>query len=512
MEKLALICLLTVLPALCHTPVEINVEESIEVDTESQLGTTPYWTTSTKAPHSAVIDSTSDTWADIYPGQTTDSPATTTVTPSAHEATTGGCAYDSEVAPTGQSANEEHGPAETSDGEDECDADVSPEEMRRFAEAMMAFSIDLFKQVDRESKQPNVVVSPMSIALGLFQLSLGAGQETEKQLLKTLHVESMKCLHNKLKAVRKDLTQTVLKVATRMYIKKDFQVKNTFLEKSEKWYGSKPMKLVRSSEENLESVNTWISNATDGKIPHFLSQIPADLVLMLLNAIHFKGAWRNKFDPSMTVQDTFHINDQFTVPVDMMTAQKYPLSWFTLEHLDTRVARLPFKANMSFVVIMPNHFDLNISKILGNLNQTDLYSRFPREKPTLLRMPKLALDYKLELSPALTNLGLGQLFSNPDLGGISDEALFVSSVQHQSTLELNEEGVEASAATAVLMSRSLSTYSINRPFLFFLLEDTTGLPLFLGCVRDPSHGSPQKRKEQVHFPDLNYFKKGDLPK
>ncbi|NP_001087821.1 serpin peptidase inhibitor, clade F (alpha-2 antiplasmin, pigment epithelium derived factor), member 2 S homeolog precursor [Xenopus laevis] len=389
-----------------------------------------------------------------------------------------------------------------------CDENVSQEEMRKFSQSITSFSIDLLKEIDPESKKPSVVMSPFSIALGLLQLSLGSGKEMEEKLMKTLHVESLHCLHNKLKTVRKELTKSILRTATRIYLKKGFKIKKSFLKRSEKWYGSKPLNLANTKKQNLDSINKWVKDVTEGQIPQFLSDLPQNVALILLNAMHFKGIWKNTFDPSLTSEDTFYINDDDGIQVEMMNAPKYPFSWLHLEAIEGHVAKLQFKGNMSFVILMPFSSTWDLSKLLANFNQTDLYSRFSKEKVSNLKMPKLNLDYKLELNEALTNLGLGQLFTNPDLSGISDEPLFVSSIQHQSCLELNEEGVEASAATAVITSRSHSIYRIDRPFIFFLFEDTMGLPLFMGQVRDPSSGYQKKTNAK----DKKNFNKGFLPK
>lgn len=115
--------------------------------------------------------------------------------------------------------------------------------------------------------------------------------------------------------------------------------------------------------------------------------------------------------------------------------------------------------------------------------------------------------------------GLQELFQAPDLRGISDQSLVVSSVQHQSALELSEAGVEAAAATSSAMSRmSLSSFNVNRPFLFFILEDTMSLPLFVGSVRNPSPGAQREHREQQDSPDSkdlfqhhNAFPRGDKP-
>lgn len=94
------------------------------------------------------------------------------------------------------------------------------------------------------------------------------------------------------------------------------------------------------------------------------------------------------------------------------------------------------------------------------------------------------------------------------MGKISDDELVVSSVEHQCTLDLNEEGVEAAAATAVVTSRSLSTFSVNRPFLFLLIDDNTGFVLFFGYVREPKPSSPRKKKD----PETKFLSKGFIPK
>lgn len=93
--------------------------------------------------------------------------------------------------------------------------------------------------------------------------------------------------------------------------------------------------------------------------------------------------------------------------------------------------------------------------------------------------------------------GLQELFTSPNLQKITEEPLFVSSVQHQATLELKEDGVEASAATSVMLSRSVSVFSLDRPFFFIIFEDETGIPLFIGSVQNPSpDATPQIREPQ----------------
>ncbi|XP_006099239.1 alpha-2-antiplasmin [Myotis lucifugus] len=401
----------------------------------------------------------------------------------------------------------------------DCTEAPSPEQTRRLAKAMMAFTTDLFSQVAQSSTHPNLVLSPLSVALALSHLALGAQNQTLQKLQKVLHADSGPCLPHLLSRLCQDLGPGAFRMAARMYLQKGFPIKEDFLEQSEHLFGAKPINLMGKKGDDLANINNWVKEATEGKIEDFLSEMADDTVLLLLNVIHFQGFWKSKFDPSLTQRGTFHLDGQFTVPVDMMQARMYPLRWTLLEQPSIQVAHFPFKNNMSFVVIVPTSFEWNVSQVLANLSWDILHQPLLWERPTKVQLPKLHLKYQLDLVATLSQLGLQELFQNPDLSGISDESLVVSSVQHQSTLELSEAGVEAAAATSLAMSRmSLSTFSVNRPFLFFILEDTTSLPLFVGSVRNPNPGAQREHKEQQDspdsrdlFPDLKDFVRGDKP-
>ncbi|KFV11175.1 Alpha-2-antiplasmin, partial [Tauraco erythrolophus] len=395
-----------------------------------------------------------------------------------------------EQQPCGEIASSE----EEGEAEDKS-CEMTRKTSQRLAGSLMRFSIDLLKEVQLESNRTNVILSPLSIALALSHLALGAADQTEKHLLEAMHLESVPCLHQMLGTLRRRLAESTLSLASRLYLQKGFEVKERFLEDSEKFYGAKPMTLTGISEDDLEAINKWVKEATNGQIPTFLQQLPENTVMLLLNAIHFHGFWRNKFDASFTGPDVFHLDNEFVVPVEMMKSQKYPLSWFTLESQDIQVAKFPFRSNMSFVVIVPNQYTWNTSQVLENFSYEQLCRLFPKEVPTTVKIPKVKLDYQLELNKVLSQMGLQELFTSPNLQKITDEPLFVSSIQHQSTLELKEDGVEASAATSVAMSRSVSAFSLDRPFLLIIFEDKTGIPLFIGSVQNPNPNAAPQIKE-----------------
>uniref|UniRef100_H3A253 Serpin family F member 2 n=2 Tax=Latimeria chalumnae TaxID=7897 RepID=H3A253_LATCH len=366
-----------------------------------------------------------------------------------------------------------------------CDRKVTQEQMTMLGDAMTKFGLKLFQEVKLKREEPNVIVSPLSIALGLSQLALGAENTTETLLLDTLHVRSLNCFHNVLKTVLKELTETATTAVTRIYMKKGFEAKNKFIKESEKFYGTKPATLGGDQGDNMKAINKWVEEKTKGKIKEFLLEIPDNLVLLLLNAIHFKGLWKIKFDPSQTKLDTFYINNETYINTDMMTSSTLPLSIITDENWLAQVGRFSFKGNISLIVIVPYNRKLNAS-IFQDLNVTDLYNKLPKEKPIFVKLPKFKLDFSLELSKVLSALGLEELFKNPNFGKITDEPIFVSNVQHKSTLELQEDGAEAAAATSITMSRSFVGFHVNSPFFFLLMDDNSGVPLFLGSVTNPN--------------------------
>lgn len=391
-----------------------------------------------------------------------------------------------------------------------CKGSPTPEQTRKLARAMMVFTTDLFSVVAQTSDSPNLILSPLSVALALSHLALGAQNQTLQRLLQALHVDSEPCLPHMLSRLCQDLGPGAFRLAARMYLQKGFPIKEDFLEQSERIFGAKPVSLTGRMEDDLENINHWVKEATEGKIENFLTELPHDMVLLLLNAIHFQGFWRNKFDPNLTKRDVFHLDEQFMVPVEMMQAHSYPLRWFLLEQPEMQVAHFPFKNNMSFVVLLPTRFEWNVSQVLANLSWDSLHPPLLWERPTKVKLPKLRLKHQLDLMTTLSQLGLQELFQSPDLRRISDQGLVVSSIQHQSTMELSEAGVEAAAATGTAMSRmSLSAFSVNRPFLFFILEDTAGLPLFVGTVRNPNLAVPPEQKEQQDAPneeDITHLK------
>ncbi|PWA22041.1 hypothetical protein CCH79_00010305, partial [Gambusia affinis] len=382
-----------------------------------------------------------------------------------------------------------------------------PDTKQTITAAIQRLGVQLLQNLETTPEQPNVIISPLSISLALSQLALGAKNETEELLMYHLHENTVPCYHESLRHVLTQLRNSDVQIATRMFLRQGFKGKQEFVSESQRFYDSEP-----AIVESLQQINEWVENATEGKMMDFLSSLPPNLLLMLINAVYFKGEWKARFDPSFTSKGVFYLDDLHLVDVDMMDDAKHQLSFLTDSELEAQVARFPFTKNMSLVVIMPESGKVNVSLLSLNLNISNLYERLPKERAAQVKVPKFKLEYSQELQEVLTKLGLGEMFLNPNLAGISDGPLLVSSVMHKSGMEINEDGARAAAATATIISRASNPiFHLSQPFFFVLMDDVTHIPIFMGVINNPNPGAPVLQrgdvgsKDKVGFPtDKNH--------
>ncbi|KAI7795701.1 alpha-2-antiplasmin [Triplophysa rosa] len=374
-------------------------------------------------------------------------------------------------------------------GKEKCNDILSLEAQRTVGGAVAKLGLELLENLQPGLEQPNIIISPLSVSLALAELALGANNKTEEKLLEVLHAQAQANFHETLSCLQEHLTTKAVKMASRLYLLPGFKVNQDFVDRSSRLYKSEPSQLT-----SIKEVNHWVEEVTKGHITNFMSSLPSNVVLMLINAIHFKGEWQSRFDSKFTVKDFFYIDKKTSVKVDMMMATRYPLSMFVDLKDGTQVARLPFQGNMSLLVVMPSHG--NLSTTAAKLNISDLYERLPSQKSMHVKLPKFKLESKQDLRQALTNMGLGMLFSGPDLSRISQGPLVVSGVQHASSIELNEQGAEASAATSVTLVRTIPTFAVNMPFIFALVDDASYTPLFLGMVTNPNPGATAEQSDE----------------
>jgi serpin B len=221
-----------------------------------------------------------------------------------------------------------------------------------------------------------------------------------------------------------------------------------------------------------------------------LDGLDPNTVMLLINAIYFKGKWNSQFDKENTVKESFYKPGGVTSQVPMM---KQTSDYKIFNGEGFTIAELPYgQGNFVMDVILPTGNN-RIKDIIPLINDNSLNGWLDHlgERKTELTFPKFKYGYKKELASILSDMGMGIAFSSAaNFSNIADIALQISFVLHQAFIETNEEGTEAAAATIVGIVTTAEpigpfVLKIDHSFLYIIRETTTNSILFMGRVANP---------------------------
>jgi len=357
------------------------------------------------------------------------------------------------------------------------------------------FSFALFRQLGAAESDSNVFVSPLSASMALGMAMTGASGTTFDEMRATLGFgttseseidQGYKSLITLLRGLDPGVD---FRIANSIWTREGFPVTPAFLDAGRTWFDAQAASLDFASPTAVKSINDWVSTATAGKIPTILDQIKSDEVMFLINAIYFKGSWRAKFDPALTIDAPFHgiAGDQ---PMKLMHREG------TIRYMQTpafSAVDLPYgNSAYSMSVVLPN-VGQSVDAVLASL-RTDTWSAWTtqfQDAELDLHLPRLALTWERMLIPDLQALGMRAAFQagGADFSRISPlgDRLFISTVKQKTYVNVNEEGTEAAAVTNVgisLTSAPLRTqFRVDRPYVFVIRERLSGTILFLGAIR-----------------------------
>jgi len=218
--------------------------------------------------------------------------------------------------------------------------------------------------------------------------------------------------------------------------------------------------------------------------------------LILTNAIYFKGIWKTQFDPVNTTNRTFETTAGTSVEVPTMSLVNTEDVFYYTETDELQILELPYTGDdISMVILLPKDNDLSsvISTIDNDMFSTWIESMV--ETSVDIYLPKFEVETSYKLKDYLIALGMNIPFSSAaDFSGITGgKDLFISEVVHKAFIDVNEEGTEAAAATAVIMietapnggGSSRIVFDCDHPFLYLIQHKQTGTILFMGSISDP---------------------------
>ncbi len=371
------------------------------------------------------------------------------------------------------------------------------------------FALELYAKL--QNSDGNLFFSPYSISTALAMTYAGARGRTAEQMVEVLrfpidnppsHLNSWQ-LASEFGKLVKDLNARgkggayELTVANALWGQKDYGFLADFLELVEKHYGGRlnEVDFIGATETARQTINTWVEKKTNDKIKNLIPKGLLDSMtrLILTNAIYFKGNWAQQFKEDRTREAPFTLSDGKKIDVPMMnqTTKFNYMETATLQGLE-----LPYvDKELSMIVLLPKKLDGfgDLEQSLTQENLSEWQSKL-RKREVIVSFPKFKLTSQFSLASVLKAMGMKDAFSrSANFSGMNGKRdLLISAVIHKAYVDVNEEGTEAAAATAVTMRLTSMgpdsrppVFRADHPFLFLIRDNQSGSILFIGRVMNP---------------------------
>ncbi len=359
------------------------------------------------------------------------------------------------------------------------------------------FALDLYQRL--RTREGNLFFSPYSISTALAMTYAGARGETARQMAQILRfLLDQEQLHPAFAWLEAHLAEVQkkgyvqLRVANSLWPHMGSALLDEFLTLTKRYYGVLITEVnYGDTEAARRMINAWVEQETENRIKELIpgGMLDASTLLVLVNAIYFKGDWASQFEPDLTQESPFWVTPKERVPV-MMMAQQHRFRYGKFDGL--QVVELPYAGeDLSMVVLLPNEID-GLARLETDLTveNLDRWTSRLRERDVSVFLPRFEITLPFDLTETLRAMGMVDAFENADFSGMAEGLLFIAAVLHKAFVKVDEEGTEAAAATAVIMARGVPepppVFRADHPFLFLIRENATGSILFLGRVMNPA--------------------------
>jgi serpin B len=336
----------------------------------------------------------------------------------------------------------------------------------------------------------NLVFSPLSIAAAFAMAAAGATEATYADLARVFGFPPPAELHPAMAAVLSEVDtanndDVTVQVADAIWSQVGLVLGPAFVESLAADYGAglQAADFIGDLEGARQAINAWVAKVTRGRIDPLLQPGSLDpaVEVVLVNAIYLFARWQRPFDKALTQPRPFAVADGIKVDVPMMHAPNWRLA--ATIGPDAVAVKLPYVGNeLAMVVIVAD----DLATIDGPVLAEVLGRLTPRA--VALSLPKWDIASTLDLSVPLGALGFP--IPGGDFAGIAPGA-FIGAAVHAANITVDETSTEAAAATAVMVGRAAfdpaepTPIVVDRPFLFVVQHEATGVPLFYGRVTDP---------------------------
>jgi len=328
----------------------------------------------------------------------------------------------------------------------------------------------------------NYMISPFSIKMAMMMAANGAEGETQKEIMSAFGVENIEEYNQKAKELiaRYDSNQKVkISVANSLWTLKEKLpegLRDEYVARIKEYFDATYDSV--SVSEAVTKINTWVKDKTNGKIDSIISE--ADFEAALVNAIYFKGDWANQFEEYATKKDEFTDRDGNKVEKDFMN-QKERFNYYEDESM--QMVALPYSDwNTSMYFVLPKtNEEMDYNKAIENMKYEEVN----------LNIPKFKVEYSETINGILKKMGINKAFEPiAEFNAMSEAELHISKVLHKTFIDVDENGTEAAAVTAILLEKNAMVvdpvqpkiFNANKPFIYFIRDNLSGEVLFMGEI------------------------------
>ena len=363
------------------------------------------------------------------------------------------------------------------------------------------FALDMFSKLS--SQQENVFFSPWSIYSALGMAREGAKGKTALEMQQVMHFpenesqrrQSFALAYDKFNA--KDAGYT-LSTANALWVEKDYPLLDNFTAAIERYYhgSAQNVDFLGATEDTRSMINFWVESRTNNKIKDLISAggISPQTQLVITNAVYFNGTWVRSFDKNITRKGNFKTGDDRIIETPMMESVGRESRFNYTETGDMQILELPYQGKrISMIILLPKSDISSLEKSLTAGRLAEL-TKGLQEGRVDVYIPKFTFAAKYFMAKNFEDMGMPTAFtSGADFSGINGRKnLFINEVIHQAFVDVNEQGTEAAAATAVVMptmaygAPRTPVFDADHPFVFLIQDIETGNILFIGRVSDPN--------------------------
>ncbi|KAG9272880.1 neuroserpin [Astyanax mexicanus] len=378
------------------------------------------------------------------------------------------------------------------------------------------FSVRLYHQLQTAGGEENIIFSPLSVALALGMVELGARGSSLQEIRQAVGYsnfredEEFSVLRNLTLALSGDEAQYVVRLANSLFLQSGVHFNADFLRLMKQYFHAQ-VETVDFSESAAvaQHINTWVQNHTESKIHDLVSADDFSSVtrITLVNAMYFRGSWKNQFRPENTRTFSFSKDDGSEVQTLMMYQQgDFYYGEFSDGSAEAggvyQVLEMPYEGeDVSMMIVLPRQeVPLATLEPIIRPQLLDDWANNVKKQKVEVYLPRFKVEQKIDLRDTLQQLGIKNIFTkDADLSAMTAERedgsdLFIGKAVQKSYLEVTEEGAEGAAGSGMIaLTRTLVLYPqvmADHPFFFVIRNRRTGSLLFMGRVMNPDVVDP----------------------